>query len=227
MVASEARVRALASEDCAAALDAARQLVDDGAQLPAAALEGLRRCIERERDAAQMTVTRVYLRLIAPDEAVAAAQELLHHRGEGVREAAYDALIERGPAALPAVEALSADRHRDVRWFAYQAASHWGDTRAIPLLIRGLRDEDFSIRWLSANGLIELEQPALVPLIEALAVEEPTTTFHAAALRVLRRVPYPAGLDADVRRLADSLAHQTTTEQSVPIARAIMDRLRD
>jgi len=73
--------------------------------------------------------------------------------------------------------------------------------------------------------LIELDQAALVPLIEALANEEASTTFHAAALRVLRRVPYPPELDNEVRRLAESLTHETTTAQSIPIARAIMDRL--
>jgi len=212
--------------DCGTAAATIRELTERGATAPAAALDTLRACIEQERDSAkQRAYVTAYVPALDAKRLEPEAHRLLAHRDADVREAAYDALRDLGPRVLPALDAATGDRDRDVRWFAYEVAASLEDVAAIPVLLRGLRDEDFSIRWVASNGLIAIGPASVRPLLEALVTERPTLSFHSAARRIFTRIDASSGLDEQVRRLADALGHETTIVQAGPVARDVLERL--
>jgi HEAT repeat protein len=194
----------------------------------------MRACIDNgaSNPSEEMELTRAYLQLVAPDSAYEAAHELLHHDSSFVRDAASDALLDLPAAAGFAVlTRLRDDEDRDVRWYVYEAVASavtpW-DPRAenaVPMLAGGLRDEDFSIRWVASNGLLRIGARAVVPVLEEIARGEASATFHEAARRVLSRVDASPELAAEIAALVDSLGRGTTVVQSRPLAADILDRL--
>jgi HEAT repeat protein len=216
----------MADHDCDATAAAVRQLTAHGTATPGETLDELRACIEGEHDAAKRRAyVLAYVPALDDDRLAFEAHRLLGHEDAHVREAAYDALTELGARILPALEAPSTDRDRDVRWFAYELASHIEGTDAIPLLLRGLQDEDFSIRWVASNGLIEIGAASVRPLLEALVHERPSLSFHAAARRIFTRIDAAGSLDEQVRQLAGALGRETTIVEAGPMAKDILQRL--
>jgi len=216
----------VAETDCDATAATVRELTERGAATPAETLDALRTCIEGERDSAkQRAYVLAYVAALDASRLATETHRLLAHRDADVREAAYDALGELGPRVLPALEAPSTDRDRDVRWFAFEIASHLEGSEAIPVLLRGLRDEDFSIRWVASNGLIAIGAASVRPLLEALVTERPSLSFHSASRRIFTRIDASSGLDEQVRALAEALGRETTIVEAGPLAKDILERL--
>ena len=218
--------------DCAAAAAEVARMADLGGRASAAGLAALRACIDRERQPApQMSMARAYVRALRDEDLPAAARELLHHDTSFVRDAVADALVAvQSSAAFEALRGLADDRDRDVRWYAYEALASDPErlTRiedALDLLARGLRDDDFSIRWVAANGLLRIGAAAIVPVLRALVRERPTSAFHETARRVLSRVEASESLAPALARLVESLGHGTTDVQSPPLAQSMLEQL--
>ncbi len=213
-------------DDIDALLERAGALIAAERRLPRSALQPLHDGIERGRsNHVRAAFSQSLVVLAQADDLPALSSDLLHHDRSQVREAAYDGLIERGVEALAALEALATDEGREVRWFAYQAAARLEDPAAVPLLVRGLRDDDFSIRWTASNALIERGPLTVQPILEAVASERPSIPFHEAARRVLSRIEAAPPLDEEVARLVDALGRETTSVESPSLARDIVKRL--
>ncbi|MEZ4502894.1 MAG: HEAT repeat domain-containing protein [Dehalococcoidia bacterium] len=216
----------MTTTDCETNAAAVRDLTERGDAVPTENLDALQRCIEEEGDSArQRGYVLAYVPALDADRLATEAHRLLAHKDADVREAAYDALSELGPRVLPALEGPASDKDRDVRWFAYEIASHLEGTAAIPMLLRGLHDGDFSIRWVASNGLISTGPESVRPLLEALVTERPSLSFHSAARRIFTRIDASSPLDEQVRRLADALGRETTIVEAGPVAKDILDRL--
>jgi len=85
-----------------------------------------------------------------------------------VRIKARHSLVAMGKAAVPSlIEALK-QTDDQVRREAVRALSLIEDPEVAPVLVRTLEDEEFDIRWLAAEGLIELGARGLKPLLQAL-----------------------------------------------------------
>jgi HEAT repeat protein len=216
--------------DCATKAAEAESMANLGRRASANDLAPLRACLDRERQpAAQTSLARAYVRALRDEDLPAAARELLHHDSSFVRDAVAGALVDaQSPAAFEALRGLADDREREVRWYAYEALASDPErlTRiddALDLLARGLRDDDFSIRWVAANGLLRIGAAAIVPVLRALVRERPMPAFHEAARRVLGRVEASEPLAPELARLVDSLGHGTTDVQSPPIAQSILE----
>ncbi len=92
----------------------------------------------------------------------------LSNDNDSVRNRARQSLIAVGtPAVSPLIEALK-QKDDHVRREAVKALSAIGDPKAAPALIKTLEDEEFDIRWLSAEGLVGLGMEGLKPLLRAL-----------------------------------------------------------
>ena len=84
------------------------------------------------------------------------------------RREARQSLVAIGSPAVPSlIEALK-QKTDNVRREAVRALSEIGGAEVAPALIRTLEDEEFDIRWLAAEGLIELGMDGLKPLLQAL-----------------------------------------------------------
>ena len=216
----------VSASDTDALLERAGTLIAAGRRLPAPDLQPLHEAIEHARNNdSRAAFSQAIVVLARPEELPALSRSLLHHDRSQVREAAYDGLIERGIDALPALESLATEEDRETRWFAYQAAARLDDPAAVPLLVRGLRDDDFSIRWTASSALIERGPLTAQPILEALATEHPTIPFHEAARRVLSRIEAGPPLDEEVAHLVDALGRETTSVESPSLARDIVKRL--
>jgi HEAT repeat protein len=85
-----------------------------------------------------------------------------------VRRDARQALLAVGsPAVRPLIEALK-QKDDNVRREVVRALCEIGGAEVAPALIRTLEDEEFDIRWLAAEGLIELGMSGLKALLQAL-----------------------------------------------------------
>jgi len=216
----------VSTSDTDALLERAGTLIASGRRLPSSALQPLQEGIEHARNNdVRGAFAQAILVLAQPEELPGLSHDLLHHDRSQVREAAYDGLIERGVEALPALETLATEDDRETRWFAYQAAARLDDPAALPLLVRGLRDDDFSIRWTASSALIERGPLTVQSILEALASERPSIPFHEAARRVLSRIDAGPPLDEEVARLVDALGRETTSVESPSLARDIVKRL--
>jgi len=59
----------------------------------------------------------------------------------------WDAVKDCGPAAVDALSMVLQDKDSSVRLKAIEILGSTGDMRAIPALIKSLRDEDTDVRW--------------------------------------------------------------------------------
>ena len=110
-------------------------------------------------------------------DALASSNRLLHHE-------ARRALTTLGVHATEAW--TSALEHPDshIRWHAARGLGELGDTRAIHILVSGLRDDNTAVRWATANLLARLGSQAVPAILEEISrgpLDEPArqVTYHA------------------------------------------------
>jgi hypothetical protein len=108
---------------------------------------------------------------------------LIIDRDEVHREARR-ALHNLGPLAKPAwIEALNhPDQH--IRWEAARGLGHLGDVRAVGILVGGLLDESYAVRWATSDVLAHLGTqavPAILTILSQYTLNEPSrnAVYHA------------------------------------------------
>jgi HEAT repeat protein len=101
------------------------------------------------------------------------------------RVEARNALVAMGSQSIPFLaEALKGpDLLR--KWEAAKALGEICDPRAVPALVEALDDEQFDVRWLAAEGLIEMNVKSLRPLFQALMEHADSVMLRQGAHHVL------------------------------------------
>ncbi len=84
------------------------------------------------------------------------------------REKARYELVSIGKPAVEYLIGLQYSPREWVRWEAIKTLSQIADPEAIPILINALENHDFDVRWLAAEGLIEIGKDSIRPLLESL-----------------------------------------------------------
>lgn len=122
------------------------------------------------------------------EDCVASLIATLSSDEASVRHSAREALEAIGPDAVsPLIEAV----HRlgdEGRKEAVRALGSLGAEEAIPVLVRELEDEDSSCRWLAAEALARIGDPALDPLLALLADGPGTVHLQRGIHHVLREL---------------------------------------
>jgi HEAT repeat protein len=141
-----------------------------------------------------------------------------HHRREARRR-----LVEIGtPAVVPLVESLD-NTNDDMRWEVTKTLGEIGDPATIPGLLKALEDDNFGVRWLATEGLIQLRRAALAPLFRLLIAHSDELWLREAAHHVLR-VLGTRGFHEQVAPVLDAMTGEPAVE--VPLAsRAALDAL--
>ena len=176
------------------ALDALARLGEAGA---AGLVAGLCHSRPRVRDYAMR-------RLIAVGAGVVpGVLGTLRHRDRKVRIASVKILVDIGRRSrdqalrqqiVTALMRLIRDRTNTVRWFAIDAVGVMGDTRAVPVLIAGLRRKRVEVYVRTAQALGRLRDPRAVPvLIEMLdfvspAMKQPSMRVQWSAVMALGEI---------------------------------------
>jgi len=100
--------------------------------------------------------------------------DALKHEDEGVREYAAEALGNLGDkmAIGPLCESLEDSSWR-VRMWAAWALGKLRDEATVDPLIKALKDERLDVRRLAADALSQISDPAVLPVINVFAEEDP------------------------------------------------------
>jgi HEAT repeat protein len=151
-----------------------------------------------------------------PDaDAVAAAlcAALADGENPGRRNAAVDALVRRGAAALPRLVAAAQVADPDVRKFAVDALAGIGDARAAQALVERLRDEDTNVRASAADALGAIGgELALSALCEAARSPDQDPLVRFSALHALAALDAPVAARDLQGALADPMLRPVALE---------------
>ena len=100
----------------------------------------------------------------------------LQSENTGVRHNARNELVKIGTPIIDFLIELDYSKNKNVKWEVMKALGQIADPDTIPLLLEGLCDDEFEIRWLAAEGLIEIGKESVQPILEEL-FEKPDAMF--------------------------------------------------
>ncbi|HVH18140.1 MAG TPA: HEAT repeat domain-containing protein [Myxococcota bacterium] len=156
----------------------------------------------------------------ADEVATALCHALADGDNPGRRNAAVDALVRRGAAALPRLMETSRDGDPDVRKFAVDALAGIGDARATEALIACLRDDDTNVRASAADALGAIGgEAASEALCDVARAADQEALVRFSALHAL------AALDAPIR--ARDLRAALGDAMLRPVALEVLGRVAD
>ncbi len=104
------------------------------------------------------------------------------------RHRARVSLVGMGNVIVPLVNDYLEDNDERVRWEIAKTLEDLKNPSSAPAMVRLLMDEVPGIRWLAAEGLVNLGESGLIPLLKGLQVNFHSTLFREAALHVLREL---------------------------------------
>ncbi|MFN0145233.1 MAG: HEAT repeat domain-containing protein [Dehalococcoidia bacterium] len=112
--------------------------------------------------------------------------EALRGTAELPAERAREALVAIGPASVPVLlEALRADDD-NVRWEAAKALGQLRAGEAAVALVGALTDRHGGVRWLAAEALAAIGEPAVRPVLRGLLAHSDSPWLREGAHHVLR-----------------------------------------
>lgn len=137
------------------------------------------------------------------EQIVARLLQVLGDRGQtGARNAAAEALVRRGPAAIDALEQLLLHADPDQRKFAAEILGQIGVPDVAGPLIDALDDEDLNVRVSAAESLGQVGGPEATHALEQLLMED-EPILQIAALESLLRLRVAPPLPALAAMLRD------------------------
>lgn len=225
-LAFEDLVQELSARDCRIVARAAAELTTAHVHVRSAQLERAHDCItDRTANGADVALARLFLSLQAPGERAGQAVRLLQELDDpAIRAEAFHTLVDLGQPAVGELAALADHPDPLLRRSAIQSLHDLGDVAPTDVLVRGLTDPDFSTRWAAGNALIDKGPTVVKPVLRAIALFEPSRSFHEAARRVLHHVPVAPQLAEDLRGLIANLGRYTTIYDSSALAFALLQR---
>ena len=105
-----------------------------------------------------------------PREISTLLRDLGHEHGHE-RIQAHEQLVEMGKDILVYLEPLLGSKNRVLRWEAAKIMEEIADMSSMKILLDLLEDNDRDIRWIAAEGLVELGRDIIIPLLERLEEE--------------------------------------------------------
>ena len=128
--------------------------------------------------------------------------DLVRRLGESdyAGKSAYDRLVRIGPAAVPALLKAAEDRVPRRRWWAVSALCTIGDTRAVEVVLRRVKDPHPIVRYTAIyHGRVFVRRDRRVARMLTGMLDSPDTGAVGWAAEGLGRVRYRPAFDAIVR----------------------------
>lgn len=178
---------------------------------------------ESEEQASDASTNQAYN--TDPDTISLLIAKLAEKEGQEREKARWSLIAIGSLAVAPLIESLEAP-DKQVRWEAAKALAAIADPAAADALVKALEDKVFDVRWLAAEGLINLGQAVIVPLLKALVERSDSPWLRIGAHHVLHDL---AAGDLNLKELLqpiiDSLEDAESAIETPLIAKAILDRL--
>ena len=105
------------------------------------------------------------------------------------RKARYD-LIKIGEPAINYLTGLLDDPRMHIRWEAIKTLSQIAAPESVPVLINALENDDFDVRWIAAEGLIDMGKKSIKPLLKALSQNEDSNYLLEGAHHILKDLEF-------------------------------------
>jgi HEAT repeat protein len=102
------------------------------------------------------------------------------------RQDARQKLVKIGKPIIPYLVGLQYSKDRRIGWESIKTIAEIAHPDGIPVLINGLENDDPNIRWLAAEGLIQIGEASVVPVLRALEMRWNSKQLREAAYHVLR-----------------------------------------
>jgi len=156
---------------------------------------------------------------------VEALIEDLANQDVSAREKARAEMLKAGGEAVDPLSRAMGDPRPEVRWEVARVLAELQSPAALLALVAALEDEDGSVRWVAADGLISLGRDALRPVLEGLLDRSGSRLFREGAHRVLRH--QISGEMHEVAAPVLAALEHSGAEAAVPLAAEDgLDRLR-
>jgi HEAT repeat protein len=140
------------------------------------------------------------------------------------RERARKSLVDIGsPAVPPLIESLGT-RNKQVRWEAAKALAAIADPAAAGALVKALEDKEFDVRWIAAEGLINIGREGIEPLLRTLIERSDSPWLRQGAHHVLHDLAV-GDLEEMLKPIVDALQDVESAMETPIAAKAILDRL--
>jgi HEAT repeat protein len=97
-------------------------------------------------------------------------------------------LVNIGKPAVPSLMKLMSHKNKMVRWEALKILGKIADPATTGLFLDSLKDDDFDLRWLAAEGLVAIGKDALIPLLKAIIINSDSRGFRFGAHHVLKNL---------------------------------------
>ena len=124
-----------------------------------------------------------------------------------LRKKAREELVEIGEPSLDFLMELGTSKDEKVRWEAIITIVQIGSNNTLDVLLNALKDDEFSIRWLAAEGLINLGKFVVVPLLQELLNKPDSVFLRRGAHHVLHELR-KSGIFNDHYGLVDQLGNE-------------------
>jgi HEAT repeat protein len=124
-----------------------------------------------------------------------------------LRKKAREELIEIGRPSLDVLIELANSKDETVRWEALITIIQISSEDTLDILMRALEDEEFSIRWLAAEGIANLGKYAIVPMLQQLK-DKPDSAFLRRGTHHVLRELRKKGIFKDNYALVETLANE-------------------
>jgi len=133
------------------------------------------------------------------------------------RQNARISLVKIGKPAIPFLEILLNLEEYRTRWEAIKTLSCIPDIDTIPALLKCLDDENEDIRWVSAEGMIELEEHAVKPLLRSILANYESINFCETAHHILKELVVRKSFN-DTTHIIPMLIDKDKEDTQIPLS---------
>jgi HEAT repeat protein len=104
------------------------------------------------------------------------------------RQKAWHRLVKIGEPAIDYLIELQYSKNHKARWEAIKAIGQINDPETIPILINSLEDDKFDVRWLAAEGLIDLGKDVVKPLLNTFSQDIDSEYLREGVHHILKEL---------------------------------------
>lgn len=143
-----------------------------------------------------------------------------------VRHNSRKALEKIGKPALPYLEEIAESRDYNTRWEVIKTIGDISDPSSVYILTKAMLDPNVDIRWLAAEGLIEMGENSVVPILKTIIKNYDSVDLCESAHHVLTELVKQKKY-IDSTNLIHLLTHRNINTHIPMAAKAKLDEVNN
>ena len=144
------------------------------------------------------------------------------------RQKARAALVENGPDSIPYLDALKDSTKHKTRWEVIKALGQIGHKDSVHTLIHALDDDKSDVRWLAAEGLVNVGRESIHLLMHALEEKYKSLHFRNGVHHVLHSIKnHEEHVVEEIKEIMHSLEKHINVDSIPLMAEKIKDKIKE